>query len=173
MSDSLRPHGLQQTRLPCPSPALRVCSNSCQLSWWCHPTILSCVAPFFSCLQSFPASGSFPMCQFFPSGGQRTGALASASVLPINTQDWSPLGLTGLISLLSKRLSRVFSNTIFLKHQFFVAQPSLWSNSYICTWLLEKPKLSLDGPLSAKWCLCFLIRCLGLSWLFFQGVSVF
>ena len=100
---------------------LELCSNSCPLSWWCHPTILSSVIPFSSCLQSFPASGSFPMSQFFTSGGQSIGVSASASVLPMNIQDWFPLGLTGLVSLQSKGLSRVFSNTTVQKHQFFGA----------------------------------------------------
>ena len=102
VSDSLRPHGLQHTRLPCPSPSPRVYSNSYPLSWWCHPTISSSVFPFSSCLQSFPASGSFQMSQFFTSGGQSIGVSASASVLLMNSQDWFPLGLTGLISLQSK-----------------------------------------------------------------------
>ena len=115
------------------------CSDSCSLSWWCHPTISSSVIPFSSCLQSFPASGSFPMSQFFTSGGQSIGASDSASVLPMNTQDWFPLGWTGLISLQSTGLSRVFSNTTVQKHQFFGAQLSLWSSSYIHTWLLKNP----------------------------------
>ena len=114
------------------APAPRVCSDSCPLSWWCHPTILSSVIPF-SCPQCFSASGSFPVSWFFASGGQSTGVSASASVLPMNIQDWFPLGLTGLISLQSKRLSRVFSSTTVQKHQFFGAQPSLWSNSDIHT----------------------------------------
>ena len=139
VSNSLQPHGLQHARLPCPSPSPRACSNSCPLSRWCHPTISSSVVPFSSCLQSFPASGSFLMSQFFASGGQSIGASASASVLPMNIQDWIPFGLTGWISLLSKGLSRVYSNTIVQKHQFFSIQPSLWSNSHIHTWLLEKP----------------------------------
>ena len=139
MIDSLGPHGLQHARLPCPSPAPRACSSSCRLSWWSHPTILFSVIPFFSCLLSFPASGSFPMNRLFVSGGQSTGASASASVLPLNIQGWCPLGWTGWISLQSKGLSRVFSNTTVQKHQFFSAQPSLWSNSSIRTWPLEKP----------------------------------
>ena len=110
MSDSLRPHGLQHARLPCPSPTPRACSNSCPLSQWCHPTISPSVIPFSSCLQSFPASGPFLMSQFFASGGQSIGVSASASVLPVNMQDWSPLGWTGWISLQFKGLSRVFSN---------------------------------------------------------------
>ena len=139
VSDSLRPHGLQHTRPPCPSPTPGVCSNSCPLSQWCHPTISSSVIPFSSHLQSFPASGSFQMSQLFASGGQRIGVSASASVLPMNIQDYSPLGWTGLVSLLSKGLSRVFSNTTVQKHQFFGAQLSSQSNSHIHTWLLEKP----------------------------------
>ena len=138
VSDSLRPHGLQASRLPCPSPALRACSSSCPSSWWCHPTISSSVVPFSSCLQSFPASGSSPMSQFFTSGGQSVGVSALASVLPIYIQDWFSLGLIGWISLQSKGLSRVFSNTIAQKCQFFGAQLSLWSNSNIHTWLPEK-----------------------------------
>ena len=122
----------------CPSLFPEVCSNSYPLSWWCNTTISSSVAPFFSCSQSFPSSGSFPISQLFMSDGQRTGTSATASVLPINTQGWFPLGLTGFISLQSKGLSRVFSSTTVQKHQFFSAQPSLWSNSYIHTWLLEK-----------------------------------
>ena len=125
MSDSLQPHGLQHTRLPCPSLTPGVYLNSCPLSWWCHPTISSSVIPFSSCLQSFPASGSFPISQLFTSGGQSIGVSASASVLPMNTQDWSPLGWTGWTSLQSKGLSRVFSNTAVQKHQFFSAQLSL------------------------------------------------
>ena len=105
VSNSLRPHGLKQTRLPCPSLTPRACSNSCPSNWWSHPTISS-VIPFSSCLQSFPASGSFPMSQFFASGGQSIAVSASASVLPMNIQDWFPLGLTGLVSLRSKGLSR-------------------------------------------------------------------
>ena len=136
MSDSLQPCELQHSRLPCPSPSTQGCSNSCPLSWWCHPTVSSSVAPF-SCPQSFPVSGSFPISQFFASGGQSIGASASASVLPMNIQGWFPLGLTGLISLLSKGLSRVFSSTTVQKYRFFSAQPSLWSNSHILTQLLE------------------------------------
>ena len=138
MSDSLRPHGLQHTRLPRPSLSPWVCSNSCPLNQWCHPTILSSVVSF-SCLQSFPASGSFPVSRFFASDGQSIRASASALVLPMNIQGWFPLGLIGLMSLLAKGLSRVFSSTTVGKHQFFGAQPSLWSSSYIHTWLLEKP----------------------------------
>ena len=137
VSNSLWPHGLQHARPPCPSPTPGTCSNSRPSSWWCHATISSSVIPFYSHLQSFPASGSFPMSQFFKSGGQSTGA--SASVLPMNIQDWFPLGWTGWISLQSKGLSRVFCNTTVQKHQFFSTQLSLWSNSHIHTWPLEKP----------------------------------
>ena len=140
MSNSLRPHGLQHTRPPCPSPTHRAYSNSCPLSRWCHPIISSSVIPFSSCLQStFPASGSFLMSLLFSSGGQRIGASASASILPMNIQDWFPLGWTGWISLQSKGLLRVFSNTTVQRHQFFHAQLSLCSNSHVHTWLLEKP----------------------------------
>ena len=138
MADSLRPHGLQHARLPCTSPTPRVCSNSCPLSQWYHPTISSSVIPFSSCLQSFPASGSFPMSKFFASSDQSIGVSASASVLPMNYQDWFTLGLTGWISFQSKGLSRVFSNTIVQKHQFLSTQLSLWSDSHIHIWLLEK-----------------------------------
>ena len=120
VSDSLWLHGLQHTRPPSPSPSRGACSNSCALSQGCHPTISSSVIPFSSWLQSFPVSGSFPMNQLFASGGQNIGASASASILPMNIQDWFPLGLTGLISLLSKGLSRVFSNTTVQKHQIYV-----------------------------------------------------
>ena len=130
MFDSLQPHGLQHARPPCPSPTPRACSNSSLSSQWCHPTISSSVIPFSSCLQSFPVSGSFPMSQFFTSGGQSIGASSSASVLPMNIQDWFPLGWSGWISLQSKGLSRVFSNTTVQKHQFFSAQLSLWSSSH-------------------------------------------
>ena len=139
VSDSLWPHGLQHTRLPHPSPTHGACSNSCPMSWWYHPSISSSAVPFSSHLQSFPASVSFPVSQFFPSGGQSIGTSASASVLPMNTQDCFPLGVTGLIPFQSKGISRVFSNTTVQKHQFFGAHPSLWSNSHIYTWLLEKP----------------------------------
>ena len=116
----------------------RVCLDSWSLNWWCHPTISSSIAPFSSHPQSFPASGAFQMSQLFASGGQSIGASTSASVLPKNIQGWSPLWFTGLVSLLSKGLSRVFFSPTTPKYQFFSAQPSLWSNSYICTWLLEK-----------------------------------
>ena len=138
VSDSLQPHGLQHARLPCPSPFPGACSNLCPLNWWCHPTILSSVIRFSSCPQSFPASGSFLMNQLFASGGQSIGASASESVLSMIIQDWFPLGLTGLI-LQSKELSSAFSKVP--KHQFFGVLPSLWSNSHIHTWLLEKSQL--------------------------------
>ena len=139
MSDSLRPHELQHARHPCTSPTSGLYSNSCPLSQWCHPIISSSVVPFLSCLQPFPASGYFQMSQFFASGGQSIGVSASTSVLPMNIQNWFPLGWTGWISLQSKGLSGVFSNTTVQKHQFFSAQLSLQSNSHIHTWLLEKP----------------------------------
>ena len=131
VSDSLRPHESQHARLRCPSPTPRAYSNSCPLSQWCHLTISYSVSPFSSPLQSFPASGSFPRSQFFASDGLRIGVSASASVLPMNIQDWFPLGLTGWVSLQSKGLSRVFSNITVQKHQFFGNQLSLWSNSHI------------------------------------------
>ena len=124
VSNLLWPHGLQHTRPPCPSPTPGVYSNSCPLTWWCHPTISSSVIPFSPCLQSFPASGSFLKSWLFTTGGHSIAASASASVLPMNIQDWFPLGLTGWISLQSKGLSRVFSNTTVSKHQFFGAQLS-------------------------------------------------
>ena len=139
LSDSLQSHQLKHARPPCPSPTPRVYSNSCPSSRWCHPAISSSVVPFSSCPQSLPASESFPMSQLFTWGGQSTGLSALASVLPKNTQGWSPLEWTGWISLQSKGLSRVFSNTTVQKHQFFSAQPSSQSNSHIHTWPLEKP----------------------------------
>ena len=147
MSDSLRPHGLQHTRPPCPSPTPGACSNSRPSSSWCHSTISSSVVPFSSGLQIFPALGSFPMSHFFTSGGQSIGVSASASVLPLNIH-WFPLGWTDWISLQSKGLSRVFSIITVQKHQFFSTQLSLWSNSHIHTWPQEKPQFWLDRPLS-------------------------
>ena len=138
VSNSLGPHESQHARPPCLSQIPGVHSDSRPLSQWCHPAISSSVIPF-SCPQSLPASGSFPMSQLFVSGGQSIGASASKSVLPMNTQDWSPLEWTSWISLQSKGLSRVFSNTTVQKHQFFGAQPSSQSNSHIHTWPLEKP----------------------------------
>ena len=139
VSDSLQTHESQHARPPCPSPTPGVYANPCPSSQWCHPAISSSVVPFSSCPHSFPASGSFPMSQLFTWGGQSVGVSASTSVLPMNTQDWSPLAQTGWISLQSKGLSRVFSNTTVQKHQFFGAQLSSLSNSHIYTWLLEKP----------------------------------
>ena len=139
MSYSLRPCESQHARPPCPSPTPGVHSDSCLSSRWCHPAISSSVVPFSSCPQSLPGSESFPMSQLFAWGGQRIGVSASASVLPMNTQDWSPLGWTGWISLQSKGFSRVFSNTTIQKHRFFGAQLSSQSNSHIHTWPLEKP----------------------------------
>ena len=140
MPNSLQPYRLQHISFPYTSPP-RACSNSSPLSHWGHPTSSSSVIPFSSCIQCFPASGSFLMHQLFASGGQHIGASASASasVLPMNIQDWFPLGLTGLISLLFKGLSKVFFNTTVQKHQFFGSQPSLWSNSLIHTWLFVGP----------------------------------
>ena len=135
MSDSLWPHEPQHARFPCPSPTPRAYPNLCLLSRWCHPATSSSVVPFSSCHQSLPASGIFPMSQLFTWGGQSTGVSALASYLPKNTQDWSPLEW---LSLQSKGLSRVFSNTTVQKHQFFGPQLSSQSNSHIHTWLLEK-----------------------------------
>ena len=139
MSDSLRPHELQHARPPWLSPTPGVHTNPCPWSQWCHPTISSYVVPFFSCPQSFPASGSFPMSQIFTSGDQSIGVSASTSALPMYTQDWFPLGWTGWISLQSKGLSRVFSSPKFKSINFFGAQLSSLSNSHIHTWPLEKP----------------------------------
>ena len=152
MLNSLRPHGLQHAKLCCPSPCPRACSNSCPLRVGdaIQPSCSSSVVPFSFCLQSFPPSGSFPMSQFFASGGQSTGASASASVLPMNIQGWFPLGWTGWISLQSRGLSRVFSNSAVQKHQFFSTQPSLWFNSHVHAWLLKHPYLWLYGPLLAE-----------------------
>ena len=155
---TLWPHGLQNARLPCPSPSPGAGSNSCLSSRCCHPTISSSVVPFSSCLQSFPASGSLPMSQLFASGSQSIRASASASVLPINIQVWFPLGLAGLISLQFEGLERVFSNTRVRKHHLALS-------------LLYGPTLTSihdywknhNFNLSAKWYLCFLISCLGLS----------
>ena len=139
LSDSLRPHELQHARPPCPSPTPGVHSNSRPSSQWCHPAISSSVVPFSSGPQSLPASESFPMSQFFTRGGQSIGVSALASFLPKKSQGWSPSEWTGWISLQSKGLPRVFSNTTLQKHQFFSAQPSSQSNSHIHTWPQEKP----------------------------------
>ena len=139
VSNSLQPHESQNARPACPSPSPGVHSNSSPLSWWCHPAISSSVVPFSSCSQSLPASESFPMSQLFSWGGQSTGVSALASFLPKKSQGWSPSEWTGWLSLQSKGLSRVFSNTTAQKHQFFGAQPSSQSNSHIHTWPQEKP----------------------------------
>ena len=143
MSQSLRPHGLQHARLPCPAPSPRTCSNSYLWSWWCHPTISSSVVPFSSRLQSFPASGSFPKSRLFTSDGQSIGASVSASVPSMNIQGWFPLELTGLIFLQFKGILRVFSNTILQKHKSFGAQPSLWPNSHIHTYMTTGKTVAL------------------------------
>ena len=159
VSDSLWPHGPQHARPPCPSPTPRVYSNSCPLSRWYHPTISSSVIPFSSCLQSFPASGSFTVSQFFTSGGQCIGVSASASVLPMNIQDWFPLGWTGWISLQSKRRSRVFSNTTVQKHQFFGSQLSLQSNSQH-PYMTTGKTIALTGPTFVGKVMCLLFNML-------------
>ena len=143
VSDSLQPHEPQHARPPCLSPTPRVYQNSCILSQWCHPTISSSVIPFSSYPQSFPESGSFQISQLLTSGSQTIGVSASTSVLPMNTQDWAPLGWAGWISLQSKGFSRVFSNTTVQRHQFFGAQLSSQSNPHIHTW----PLPWLDGSL--------------------------
>ena len=145
MPDSLWPHRLKHIRPPYPSLSPRVCQSSCPLNPWCYSTVSSSVALFSFCLQSFPASGSFPMSRLFISGGQSIGASTLASFFPVSIQGLFPLGLIGLISLLSKALSRVFSSTTDWKHQIFGALPSLWSNFHIHTWQLEKLWLCLDG----------------------------
>ena len=156
-------HEPKHTKPPCPSPTPRVYPNSCPLSQWCHPAISSSTVPFSSCPQSFPASGSFQMSQLFSWGGQSIRVSASASVLRMNTQDWSPLWWTGWISLQSKGLSRVFSNTIVQSINYWVFSFLYSTTIVIHTWPLDKPYLWLDGHLLAKWCLCFLICCLGWS----------
>ena len=162
MSNSLWPCELQHARFPCPSLSPGVCSNSCPLSRWCHPTISSTVTPLSSCSQSFPASESFPTSCFFPLGGQSIGTSASASVLPKNIQDWFSLGLTGLISFLSKGLSEFFPSL-----QFEGISSSVLSLLYgpilISLHAYWKTIALTIRRLSAKWCLCFLICCLGLS----------
>ena len=173
ISDSLWPHGLQHTRLHYPSPSPRVCSSSCPLSWWCHPTISFSVVPFSSCPQSFPASGSFPMSQICASGGQSIGASTSASALSKNTQGWFPLGLTGCISLQFKGLSRVFSSTIVWRHKFFDAQPFLLSSSY--TYMNTGKTIALTIQTFVRKVISLLFNMLSkyLSLLFFQGASIF
>ena len=181
MSDSLQPHGLQHARPSCPSPTPRVYSNSCPLSRWCHPTISPSVIPFSFCPQSFPASGSFPMSQFFTSGGQSIGVSASASVLPMNIQEWFPLGWTDWISLQSKGLSRVFSNITVQKHQFFGTQVSVQLSHPCMTtgktialtrWTFVGKVMSLIFSMLSRLLITFLPRskCLLISWL--QSPSV-
>ena len=139
VSDSLRPHGLQHARPSCPSPHPGVCPSSCPLHQWCHQAISPCDTLFFFCPQPFPASGTFPMSQLFASDDQNTRASASAPVLPTSIQGWFPLRLTGLISLLYKRFSAVFSSTTVRRHQFFGTLPSLLSNSHNRMWSLGRP----------------------------------
>ena len=163
VSNTWRPHGLQHTMFPCPSLFTGVCSNSCPLSWWCNPTISSSGAPFSSFLQSFPASGSFPMSQVFAAGGQSIVVSTSASVLSMNTQDWFPLGLTDLISLQSKGFSRVFSNITVQKHQFFLVE---LSHSYMTTgktialtiWTFVGKAMSLLFHMLSRFVIAFLPR---------------
>ena len=176
-------HELQHTRPLCPPLSLRVCLNSCLLSQWCYPTISSSTTRFSLCFQSFPVSGSFPMSWLFVSAGQTVVITASVSVLPMNIQGWFPLGLTGLISLLFKRLSRIFSRTTVRKHPFFSAQPSLWSSSHIHYMTTEKTKaltrwifvgkvMSLLFNMLSRFVIAFLPRskCLFIKWL--QSPSV-
>ena len=177
MSDSLQPHGQQHARLPCPSPTPGACSNSWALNRWCHPTISSSVIPLSSYFQSFPASGSFPRSQFFTWGGQSIGVSASASVLPMNIQDWFPLGLNGLISLLSKGLLRVFSSTTVQRHQFFSAQPfycpaltsvhDYWKNHTVTRQTFVGKVMSLLFNMLSRSLIAFISRSkrLLLSWL--------
>ena len=184
MSDSLRPHGLQRSRLPCPSPNPGACSNSCPLSWWCHVTILFSVVLFSSCLQSFPVSGSFPMSQFFASGGQSIGVSASTSVLPMNIQDWFPLGSTGWISL--KFNSQVFSNTTvqkasILQHSaFFIVKlllPYMTTGRAIAStrWTLVGKVMSLLFNVLSRLIITFLPRSkrLLISWLKLPSAVIF
>ena len=163
MSDSLRPHGPQPAWPPCPSPTPGVYSDSCSLSPCCHPNILSSVVPFSSHLQPFPALRVFSSEKFFVSGGQSIEASASASVLPMNIQDWFPSGLIGLISSSqSKRLSKVFSTITIQKHQFFSAQTSLWSITHIHTTTRKTIALTIQTLISKVVSLFFLIHCLAL-----------
>ena len=151
--DSLQPHELQHARLPCPSPTAGVYPKPCPLSWWCHPTISSSVIPFSSCPQSFPASGSFQMSQLFASGGQIIGASASTSVLPVNTQDWSPLGWTGWISLQFKGLSKVFSNTTVQKHLIFTLYviKRYWFVSVTFKWKMHSYSQAVQKQATSHW----------------------
>ena len=156
VSDSLRPHESQHARPPCPSPTPGVHSNSCPSSWWCHPAISSSVIPFSSCPQSLPASGSFPMNQLFAWGGQSIGVSALASVLPMNTQDWSPLEWTGWISLQSKGLARVFSSTTVQKHQFFMPKPLTVWITINCGKFWKRWEYQTTWP--ASWEICMQVR---------------
>ena len=175
MSNSLRSHEPQHARPPCPSPTPGVHPNSWPLSWWCHPTVSSSVLPFSPCPQSFPASGSFQMSRLFTSGGQSIGVSAPTSVLPMNTQDWSPLGWTGWLSLQSKWLSRIFSNPTVQKHPFFGAQLSLWPNSHMTPgktiaftrWTFVDKVMSLLFNMLSRLVITFLPRSkrLFISWL--------
>ena len=160
MSNSLRPHGLQHSRPPCPSPTPGVSSNPCPLSQWWHPTICF---PFLLLHSIVPSIRVFSNESALHIRWPTYWSFSFSMNIPMNIQDWFLLGWTGLISLQAKGLSRVFSNTTVQKHQFFSSQLFLWSNSHIHTWLLEKLRLWLDGPLSAKQCLCFLICCIGWS----------
>ena len=174
MSDSLQPHGLQHTRPPGPSPTLGAYPNSCLLSWWCHPTISSTVVPFSSCLQSFPASGFFSVSQFFSSGGQSIGVSTSTSVLPMNTQDWSPLGWTGWISAVQGTLKSLLqyhsSKTSILRcSAFFIVQ---LSHPYMTTGkTIALTRRTFLGKVMSL--LFTMLCCLGWSYLFFQGASIF
>ena len=171
---SLQSWELQHARLPCPSQSLRVCSNSYPLSRRCYLNISSSATPFSFCFHSFPASGSFPLSQLFPSGGQRIGASASVSVFPMSIQGWFPVGWTDLISLQSKGLSRVLSSTTVQKHKFFSTQPSLWSSSHIHTGLLENHNFNyMDLGQKSGTFKIFLICSLNFSLLSFQEASVF
>ena len=182
VSNSLRPHGLQHARPPCPSPTPRVYSNSCPLSWWCHPTVSSSIVPFSSCPQPLPASGSFPMGQLFASGGQSTGVRASALVLPMNTQDWSHLGWTGWTSLQSKGLSRVFSNTTVQKHQFFdaffivqISHPYMTTGKSIALtrWTFVGKATSLLFDMLSRLVTAFLPRSVLITWLQSPSAVIF
>ena len=171
VSDFLQSHGLRHTRSCCPSPSPEVRPSSCPLHQWCHPGISSCEALFCFCPRSFPASGAFPVSQLFTSCEQNTGV--SASVLPLKIQSWFPLQLTGLISLLSKGISWVFSSTTVWRQKFIDVLPSSRSSSHNCMWPLGRLSPWLYRPLSAEWCLCFSTYCLGLSSLSCQKAIVF
>ena len=167
------PHALQCARPPRPSTSPKICPSSCPFHYWCHPAISSSAALLFFCLQSFPASGTFPMSQLFASVDQNARASASASILPMSIQVWFPLRFTSLISLLANGLPGVFSSTTVRRHQFFGGLPSLQSSSHNSTWPLGRPEPWLYGPLSAEWCLCFSTHRLVLSLLSCQETAVF